>query len=306
LKGERVRERALQSRTLTDRRSITLPLCVLAAGAVHGLAVMAMLPVLITLPGPGSVRQSATQVVEVEVLPAVSPEPRPVVDHGPETTAALPTVEHEPGPETPPEGGADNTEPVPAEPGAAATDIRSDPLTTVRVPDAEPIPAAPAATPGQAEVEPAEETSPQTGGEPSPVETEEATTEKETAGETAKDLEPEPKAPEETVAPEETEAVPEAPDAAEALQTKAPEKAASGPEAKAPSKTKPAARAPVAEKKPGTTATKRGTTRARRTVRTRTVTTVPQGGILQDLFGGPQRAAPSSGGGTPGRSTIQR
>lgn len=39
---------------LTDRPSITLPLCVLGAGLVHGLCIAALLPLLITVPGPGT------------------------------------------------------------------------------------------------------------------------------------------------------------------------------------------------------------------------------------------------------------
>jgi len=256
-----------------------------------------MLPVLITLPGPGSVRQTATHVVDVEVLPAASPAPSPVADHGPETTAAIPTVEDAPPPETLQESGADADEPTPAEPGAAAaTEISRDPVTTVRVPDAEPIPVIPAAASGQAEIAPAEEPSPQADGEASPAGTKAAT--EEAAEEPAEGLDLEPK----TEAPAETETAPDASGEVEApLDAKVPEKAALAPEAEAPSKIKPAVQTPVAKKKPSKTTAKRSAPRARRT---RRVTTVPQGGVLQDLFGAPQRVAPS--GGETSRSTLQR
>ena len=39
-------------RELTDRPSITLPLCVLGAGIVHGICIAALLPMLITVPAP--------------------------------------------------------------------------------------------------------------------------------------------------------------------------------------------------------------------------------------------------------------
>jgi hypothetical protein len=39
-------------RELTDRPSITLPLCVLGAGLVHGICIAALLPMLITVPAP--------------------------------------------------------------------------------------------------------------------------------------------------------------------------------------------------------------------------------------------------------------
>jgi nicotinate-nucleotide--dimethylbenzimidazole phosphoribosyltransferase len=88
----------LKLRPLTDRRSITLPLCVLGAGAVHGLCVAVMLPMLITLPGPGG---NAPQPIAVEVVPS-APKAAVKPEADPATTSALPVTKeapaHEPAP----------------------------------------------------------------------------------------------------------------------------------------------------------------------------------------------------------------
>ena len=76
---------------MTDRRSITLPLCVLGAGAVHGLCVAIMLPMLITLPGPGG---GSPPAIDVEVLQPAPVLPKHATD--PVTTSALPKVEAPP------------------------------------------------------------------------------------------------------------------------------------------------------------------------------------------------------------------
>jgi hypothetical protein len=53
---------------LTDRPSITLPLCVLGAGLVHGICIAVLLPVLVSDPGPAT-SEAGTTVVEVEIQP---------------------------------------------------------------------------------------------------------------------------------------------------------------------------------------------------------------------------------------------
>ena len=63
----------------------------LGAGAVHGLCVAALLPMLITLPGPGS---NAPPAIDVEVLKPAAVLPKHAAD--PATTSALPRVEASP------------------------------------------------------------------------------------------------------------------------------------------------------------------------------------------------------------------
>ena len=123
----------LKLRPLTDKRSITLPLCVLGAGAVHGLCVAAMLPMLITLPGPGG---SAPPAIDVELLqPAPSIALPSITD--PATTSALPKVNEAPA--------TAKVEPSSAEvppddmPQQIAPPAASSPLANL--PAAEPLPA---------------------------------------------------------------------------------------------------------------------------------------------------------------------
>ncbi|MGB0057336.1 MAG: hypothetical protein WBQ20_11395 [Methyloceanibacter sp.] len=94
---------------MTDRRSITLPLCVLGAGAVHGLCVAAMLPMLITLPGPGG---NPPPAIDVEVLHPVPSAPEKTIAD-PATTAALPEVKEAPAPSLPAPIAAPLLEPQP-------------------------------------------------------------------------------------------------------------------------------------------------------------------------------------------------
>ena len=127
----------LKLRPLTDRRSITLPLCVLGAGAVHGLCVAAMLPMLITLPRPGS---NAPPTIEVEVLhsapnAAVKPEADPA------TTSALPVMKETPA-----------HEPASIEAAPSAPDVEAAPEPVK--PDSAPAPSV--ARPSPVELAPAE------------------------------------------------------------------------------------------------------------------------------------------------------
>jgi hypothetical protein len=301
LKGERVRERALQSRTLTDRRSITLPLCVLAAGAVHGLAVMALLPVMITLPGPASKQQGASQR---DVLPASAAAASPIVVlRDPETTAAIPAAEDHPASAPVPDrdaddaGGDDVT--VPAEPDIAAVpEPRLEPAATVVTPVSaripEPLPAeaeseATVSVPAAPAVEEASPPPEAKADDEAPPETARLDSSGGAAATAVEPAEPEAEADaveEDARAPEaeaakETEPQPEAKsqDAPPPVPTLKPAKSA-----------EPKARAAATAKKASAASAKRRTSRARRPVRTRTVTTVTQRGLFQDLFGPPQPA----------------
>jgi len=278
-----VRERALQSRTLTDRRSITLPLCVLAAGAVHGLAVMALLPVMITLPGPGAGQQDASHAVDVDVMPASAAASPVVGPRDPETTAAIPAAEDHPATAPVPDRDADdaggNDMTVPAEPGlAAAPEPRLEPVSTVVTP----MPARiPEPLPAEAESEPAVSVPPTPDVEEASPHPEAEADDEAPPGETAAPLARVEDAPLPAAeAAKEVEPRPEAKleDAPPPVPTLKPAKSAEPKARLAP------------QKKASAASAKRRTSRARRPVRTRTVTTVTQGGLFQDLFGPPQPA----------------
>jgi hypothetical protein len=70
-------------RELTDRPSITLPLCVLGAGIVHGICIAALLPMLITVPAP--VKSNAgPHIIDIEVKQAEAARPdAPAVEQAP-------------------------------------------------------------------------------------------------------------------------------------------------------------------------------------------------------------------------------
>lgn len=309
-----MRERALQSRTLTDRRSITLPLCVLAAGAVHGLAVMALLPMMITLPGPASKQQGASQLVDVDVMPASAAASPIVVPRDPETTAAIPVAEDHPTTAPVPDRDADDASgddvTVPAEPGlAAASEPRLEPAATIVTPVSARIPEP---LPAEAESEPAVSVPPAPAVEeaspPPEAKADDEAPPEETAAPLAR-LEPArlDSSGVESAAAAAAAAEPAEPDAeADAVEEDAPPlkaEAAKETEPKPEAKVrdtpppvpilKPAkpveskARAPATAKKASAASAKRRTSRARRSVRTRTVT---QGGLFQDLFGPPQPA----------------
>ena len=182
--GRKIAATPLKLRPLTDRRSITLPLCVLGAGAVHGLCVAAMLPMLITLPGPGG---NPPPAIDVEVVPPGAE--RSGEDHAdPATTAALPEVKEAPA-----------HEPAPIEAAPPAPDVEAAPEPvkpdSVSAPSAahpSPVELAPAEAPDRT-VEPAKQ-------EASPVE--------EAPDDTPQQVSPESSAPAEAKAlPPEPEAV---------------------------------------------------------------------------------------------------
>jgi cytoskeleton protein RodZ len=100
---------------VTDQRQLNLPLFALGAVAAHAVVLAALLPMLVTLPGPGSIPRSPL-IIDVDVTPGASlaplaPRPEPPIPADAATTSALP----EPSP------------PAPAETAAA---IAADPMTT--------------------------------------------------------------------------------------------------------------------------------------------------------------------------------
>lgn len=73
---------------------INLPVFLIGAGIVHLVGLAALLPMLITLPGPGGDIEPKAVVVDVDIVPAAPPSPKvePEVDH----TSALPATPQTP------------------------------------------------------------------------------------------------------------------------------------------------------------------------------------------------------------------
>jgi hypothetical protein len=88
---------------VTDQRQLNLPLFALGAVAAHAVVLAALLPMLVTLPGPGSSPRGPL-IIDVDVTPGASPaplapQPEPPIPADTATTSALP----EPSPPAPAE-----------------------------------------------------------------------------------------------------------------------------------------------------------------------------------------------------------
>lgn len=121
-------------RTVTDQRRLNLPLIALGAVAAHAVVLAALLPMLITLPGPGTDRRGPL-VIDVEVMPtassagsgqtdAGSPASDPVTFAPDIATAGKP----EPGVRDP----SETTSALPVSP--ASTETAPDPMGTQSTP----------------------------------------------------------------------------------------------------------------------------------------------------------------------------
>jgi len=102
-------------------KQINLPIFLLGAGLVHLVGLAALLPMLITLPGPGGEIEPKAVVVDVDLVPAApsSPKVEPDVD----LTSALSAVPQTPGapaPAEPDQGPPPGGSAAPAEPKDAA------------------------------------------------------------------------------------------------------------------------------------------------------------------------------------------
>ena len=101
---------------MTDQRQLNLPLFALGAVAAHAVVLAALLPMLVTLPGPGSSPRGPL-IIDVDVTPGASPapsvpQPEPSIPSDAATTSALPV------------------EPSPPAPAEAAAAVAADPMTT--------------------------------------------------------------------------------------------------------------------------------------------------------------------------------
>ncbi len=305
----------------------------LAAGAVHGVCVAALLPMLITLPGPGATRQPATQAIDVEVMPA------PAVASGnsaePDTTASIPDATIVPVSLEPPEPDAvaepqsadDEAEaPVdswPAEPDAVAEEpATGEPPTgeppadvVTEVPAAkpdgtDPVTESPNSEPGKAEpvaeLPSSAPESVQSDMTAAPIAAAEPPDEP-AIKEAAPDADDQPSPPvaldREDVPPPVARAEPpkSSPEAVEERESE-PAPKAKASEVKA-SKAKASAKIePSVPKKPTTGTAKRPASRTRRAVRA--PAPVVQTGLFQSLFGDAPRDPAAK---PPARSsTIQR
>ncbi|MGO8841516.1 MAG: hypothetical protein ACLQF1_10395 [Methyloceanibacter sp.] len=321
---------------MTDRRSITLPLCVLGAGAVHGLCVAALLPMLITLPGPGN---SGPSVIDVEVMPAsASTEtgadsvgngshasdataaatlhpsaPNELGNTGaaPETTSALPAAAEPVPPPAQPFGGSPSLADAapPSETSDPAGSAQSGPISANAAPPAETLRAI---EPDLSSPTVAESAS--TGTDP--VTTQSTTPLAETGqvdAAAAKD------ASSTGAQGSEPPAASEGPETSPSMARAEPPSsspAATAPEASAASKEsntrpEPKAKAPAKAEMPAQKTraepVKRTPLRARRAVKAKAQAPVEQGGVFKSLFGGPVAAPPGNAGSAASRrATTQR
>jgi hypothetical protein len=111
-------------------KQINLPVFLIGAGIVHLIGLAALLPMLITLPGPGGEIEPNSVAVDVEIIPATPPSPKvePEVEPEVDRTSALPAAPQTPEttastePDQPPTPGesAAQIEPKDAAPAAVA------------------------------------------------------------------------------------------------------------------------------------------------------------------------------------------
>jgi hypothetical protein len=105
---------------------IDLPVFAIGAGVIHAIGLAVLLPLLITLPGPGSDIDPHAVAIDVDIVPASRPSPK--VDGDIDQTSAAATEPDEApgtianvGPEILPAMPAEEQESVPAKDEPAAT-----------------------------------------------------------------------------------------------------------------------------------------------------------------------------------------
>ena len=109
-------------------KQINLPVFLIGAGIVHLVGLAALLPMLITLPGPGGEIEPNSVAVDVEIIPATPPSPKvePEVEPEVDRTSALPAAPQTPEapastePEQPPTPGESAAQPEPKDAAPAA------------------------------------------------------------------------------------------------------------------------------------------------------------------------------------------
>ena len=97
-----------------------MPVFLLYAGIIHAIALALLLPMLITLPGPGREPLPAPKAPVIDVL--VLPPPETLTDAGPEQTSALPSAPR----------SVEESAPVAAPPETAGIDPEKEPKDAAR------------------------------------------------------------------------------------------------------------------------------------------------------------------------------
>jgi hypothetical protein len=100
---------------------INLPVFAIGAGVIHAIGLAVLLPLLITLPAPGSDIDPHAVAIDVDIVPASPPSPK--VDGDVDQTSALP-ASTEPG--EAPDAGPETSPTMPAE-GQESTPAKEEP-----------------------------------------------------------------------------------------------------------------------------------------------------------------------------------
>ena len=86
-----------------NKKQSTVPVFLIYAGIIHAIGLALLMPMLITLPGPGSGSAPKTAAVDVEIVPA-SPSAAKV-EQDADQTSALPTAQPSAAEDVPVEAG---------------------------------------------------------------------------------------------------------------------------------------------------------------------------------------------------------
>ena len=105
-----------------------MPVFLIYAGIVHAIGLTLLLPMLITLPGPGSRIAPEPTAIDVEIVPAAPLAAK--IEHDGEQTSALPPAPPSAADDAPVEAGPEIANVSPAE-GADAAPVGEEPVEAV-------------------------------------------------------------------------------------------------------------------------------------------------------------------------------
>lgn len=113
-----------------NKKQSTVPVFLIYAGIIHAIGLALLMPMLITLPGPGSGSAPKTAAVDVEIVPA-SPSAAKV-EQDADQTSALPAAEPSAAEDAPVEAGPEvaNVSPE-AQPEGDSTQVEGEPSEAV-------------------------------------------------------------------------------------------------------------------------------------------------------------------------------
>jgi len=115
-----------------NKKRSAVPVFLIYAGIIHAIGLALLMPMLITLPGPGKEALPKSAAIDVEIVPAAPSAAK--LEQDDEQTSALPSAEPSPQEDRPVESGP--------EPSGAAEDSKpgaESPVANVS-PEAEPLP----------------------------------------------------------------------------------------------------------------------------------------------------------------------